>query len=103
MNILHPPLCPLPSREGIKKETHLSLPSPLVGEGEGEGNCFMNKSGLKPCHRGDGISDPLSCHPSLQQILQLRMTYRNPGSISLHLFRQQGALFSLRTSCTSCY
>jgi hypothetical protein len=37
MKILHPPLCPLPLREGIKKETHLSLPSPLVGEGEGEG------------------------------------------------------------------
>jgi len=33
MKILHPPLYPLPSREGLKKGILLSFPSPLVGEG----------------------------------------------------------------------
>jgi len=35
--ILHPPLSPLPSREGKQKGNLLLLPSSLVGKGEGEG------------------------------------------------------------------
>jgi hypothetical protein len=55
MKILHPPLYPLPSREGSnggeaslpskegrQKVDHTLLPSPLVGEGKGEGS-FRSK------------------------------------------------------------
>jgi len=37
----HPPLHPLPSREGRQKCDPPSFPSPLVGEGAGEG-CLVN-------------------------------------------------------------
>jgi len=39
----HPPPNPLPSREGGKRDQlYLDVPSPLVGEGQGEGELVFN-------------------------------------------------------------